>query len=300
MRETEIVDRVRAMASAGQRHRELVRGIGDDCAILRPSAGSDLVFTTDFVLEGRHFMLDTHRASDVGYKALARSLSDLAAMGAKPLFCLVSLAVPNRLADAWTRRFYEGLLTLASAHGIALAGGDLARFDHVVADVMCCGSVPKGKALLRDAARPGDRICVTGTLGESAAGLRTRRGRAWQRHLRPQTRIEVGQLLRKLGVTAAMDISDGLALDLRHLCEESNVSAELDDRLPIARGATLDDALFGGDDYELLFAAPKKIRLPTELAGVPVTEIGKFGRPSKVPIKFRGEPLSEEGFDHFA
>ncbi|MBV9442877.1 MAG: thiamine-phosphate kinase [Acidobacteriaceae bacterium] len=300
MRETEVIERVRAMASAGPRHRELIRGIGDDCAIFRPESGWDLVFTTDFVLEGRHFTLETHGAEDVGYKALARSLSDLAAMGSEPVFCLVSLAVPNKLADQWTRRFYEGLLTLASAYQVMLAGGDLARFDHVIADVICCGRVPENQALTRDRAKAGDRIFVTGTLGESAAGLRTGQGKAWKRHLRPSPRVEAGQALRNMGVVAAMDLSDGLALDLRRMCDESNVSAELMDSLPIARGATLEDALYGGEDYELLFAASEQMKLPRAIANVPITEIGTFAYRTDVPVSFRGEPLEAAGFDHFA
>jgi thiamine-monophosphate kinase len=300
MRETEVVERVRAMASAGPRHKELIRGIGDDCAILRPQSGWDLVFTTDFVLEGRHFTLETHSAEDVGYKALARSLSDLAAMGSEPVFCLVSLAVTEELTDQWTRRFYEGLLALASEYQVMLAGGDLARFDRVIADVICCGRVPEGQALTRDRAKEGDRIFVTGTLGESAAGFRTREGNAWQRHLRPEPRVEAGQALRRLGVVAAMDLSDGLALDLRRMCDESNVSAQLADSLPIARDATLEDALYGGEDYELLFAASQPTELPPVVANVPVTEIGKFVRRTQVPVSFRGEPLDAKGFDHFA
>ncbi len=300
MRETDLVARLRAMAETGSRQKQIIRGIGDDCAILRPQAGSDYVFTTDFLLEGRHFTLDTHRAADVGYKALARSLSDLAAMGSEPVFCLVSLAVPKELADRWVSHFYQGLLTLASAHQIALAGGDLARFDRVIVDVICCGRVPVGKALLRSRAKPGDRICVTGALGESAAGLRTRRGRAWQRHLRPEPRVEAGQVLRKLGVIAAMDISDGLALDLFRMCRESNVSAELNESFPIGRSATLEDALYGGEDYELLFAAPATVKLPATLGKVPLTVIGKFVPAGRVAISFRGEQLKPGGFDHFA
>ena len=166
--------------------------------MIRPRLDEDLVFTTDFVLEGRHFTLDTHKPSDIGYKALARSLSDLAAMGAEPVFCLVSLAVPAAKSAAFVRGFYQGLLVLAEVSKISLAGGDLARFDKVVADVMCCGRVPKDKALLRSGARPGDRIFVSGELGGSAHGFATRRGAHWRRHLRPEPRIAAGLALRRL------------------------------------------------------------------------------------------------------
>ena len=274
-------------------------GIGDDCAILRPRAKHDLVFTTDFVLEGRHFQLDTHTATDVGHKALARSLSDLAAMGSEPLFCLVSLAIPASLGERWVDAFYRGLLRLASRYEINLAGGDLARFEHVIADVMCCGEVPKGKALRRSGARPGHRIYVTGELGASAHGFSIRRGVPWKRHLRPDPRIPAGLLLRGLRVSSCMDLSDGLALDLHRLCRESGVSANLSGAVPIARGASLDHALYGGEDYELLFTAPPKVKIPPRLGDLRVTEIGEIaaGRPGR--ITFAGDVLQPKGFDHF-
>lgn len=299
MRETAVVDRIRRRAAALPQLKALIRGIGDDCAVLRPKPRHDLVFTTDFVLEGRHFELGTHTPADVGHKALARSLSDLAAMGSEPLFCLVSLAVPEHLGDRWVDGFYRGLLALASQHRVVLAGGDLARFDKVIADVMCCGEVLLGKALLRSGARPGDRIYVTGELGGSAHGLSTRRGTAWKRHLRPDPRVPAGLLLRALRVSSCMDLSDGLALDLSRLCRESGVSATLSGSLPIARGASLSQALRGGEDYELLFTARPRLKIPPRLGDLPVTEIGVItkGRPGR--ITFAGEPLQPEGFDHF-
>ena len=129
MRETQVIERIRKLARAGPRNKEIVFGIGDDCAILRPSATEDLVFTSDFVLEGRHFTLDTHGPADIGHKALARGLSDLAAMGSKPVFCLVSLALPASLGQSWLDRFYKGLLALATRYKITLIGGDLAYDD---------------------------------------------------------------------------------------------------------------------------------------------------------------------------
>ena len=302
MHETQIVARLRRLAESGHRNRSIVKGIGDDCAILRPRVNEDLVFTTDFVLEGRHFTLETHKAADVGHKALARSLSDLAAMGSEPVFCLVSLAVPASVRPSWIDGFYKGLLALGDKYGIALAGGDLARFDKVVADVICCGRVPRGKALVRGGAKPGDSIYVTGELGASAHGFATKRGRAWRRHLRPEPRIAAGIALRKLGVSAAMDLSDGLSLDLRRLCVESNAGAEIEAAaLPVARGASEAEALHGGEDYELLFTASPKTRVPSSIDGLPVTHIGaivKTNRPGTVRIN--GQSLPANGFDHFA
>jgi thiamine-monophosphate kinase len=274
MREVDIVERIRKMAS-GSSHPLLIRGIGDDCAIMRPRANEDLVFTTDFVLEGRHFILERTKASDIGYRALTRSLSDLAAMGSEPVFCLVSLAVPAELSGPWTNRFYRGLLGLARTHKIALAGGDLARFDKVIADVMCCGRLPRGKAMLRSAAKPGEAIYVTGKLGGNA---------------RPQARVAEGIALRRAGVRAAIDISDGLVIDLHSLSLESGVSAELH-QIPLAKGATLNNALYKGEDYELLFTAPagkfQAIRIGTVTAGKP-------GR-----VSLNGKVLPIGGFDHF-
>jgi thiamine-monophosphate kinase len=301
MNETGIVSRIRQLAASGPRHPSLIRGIGDDCAILRPRAGEDLVFTSDFVLEGRHFTLETHTAADIGHKALARSLSDLAAMGSEPVFCLVSLALPAAHAVSFVRRFYQGLLHLAAVYKITVAGGDLSRFDKVVADVICCGQVSRGKALLRSGARPGDLLYVTGRLGESAHGLATQSGKAFRRHLRPESRIEAGLVLRGLRVTACMDISDGLSTDLARLCLESNVSANLTANIPISPGATLEQALHGGEDYELLFTASPRSKIPEKIGNLPVTRIGVISPPGRRPgeVRLAGSLITPKGFDHF-
>jgi thiamine-monophosphate kinase len=301
MKETQVVARIRKFAESTSRQQSIIKGIGDDCAVVRPRVGEDLVFTTDFLLEDRHFTLATHSPADLGHKALARSLSDLAAMGAEPVFCLVSLGVPAKLIGSWVTGFYRGLMTLARRFNITLAGGDLSRFDKVITDVMCCGRVPRGKALLRSGAKAGHRIYVTGRLGASAHGFAAKQGAAWRHHLRPEPRVGAGLVLRTLGVSAAIDLSDGLSLDLHRLCLESKVGAEIDSRLPIARGATVDEALNGGEDYELLFTAPASIRIPRTIGKLPVTPIGvitKTDRPGTV--LFQGKRLRPGGFDHFA
>lgn len=281
MRETEVVDRIRRLAEGGDRDGALIKGIGDDCAILRPARNQDLVFTSDFLLEDRHFTRDTHAPRDIGHKALARSLSDLAAMGAEPVFCLVSLGVPADLTGSWVTRFYRGLLALAARYQVALAGGDLARFEKIIADVICCGRVPRGKALLRSAAKPGDRIYVTGKLGKD-----------WRRNLRPEPRIEAGVALRRLGIRAAMDLSDGLSLDLHRLCLESKVGAQLDADLSA-------QALHGGEDYELLFTASPRRNIPAKIGQVPVTRIGVITTGRIGRVLFNGRPLEPKGYDHF-
>ena len=299
MRETQIVQRIRKLALAGHQDSSIIKSIGDDCAILRPHTNEDLVFTTDFVIEGRHFTLKTHSAADIGHKALARSLSDLAAMGSEPVFCLVSLAVPARLGARWVDSFYKGLLALAAQHKIALAGGDLARFDRVVADVMCCGRVPRGKAMLRSSAKDGDRIYVTGALGASAHGFATETGAHWRRHLRPEPRVKAGITLRRLGVRAGVDLSDGLSLDLHRLCLESQVSAALESPLPIGGNASLKQALNGGEDYELLFTAGASVWIPSSIDDLPITRIGTITRGHAGQVRLDGQPLVPKGFDHF-
>ena len=291
MRETEIIEQIRRQTLGSHRDPTLIRGIGDDCAIIRPRAKEDLVFTSDFVLEDRHFTLKTHSPAAIGEKALARSLSDLAAMGAEPVFCLVSLAVPANLGGAFVKRFYQGLLRTAKRHAISLAGGDLSRFDKVIADVTCCGRVPRGKALLRSGAKVGHHVYVTGKLGAAAHALSA------GKPILPIPRLAAGIALRKLGVSAAIDISDGLSLDLARLCEASRVSAAIkSSSLPLARQATLQEALHGGEDYELLFTAPPTIKVPAAM-----TQIGIITRQKpRNRVFLDGHPLQSKGFDHFA
>lgn len=299
-------------------------GIGDDCALLRPKAGEEVAVTTDLSVEGRHFRLNWHSPESVGHRTLARGLSDLAAMGARPVAAFLSLGLPRELTVAgngrsWVERFLDGLLALAKEHRVPLAGGDLAESPLALADIVLTGVVPRGQALLRSGAKVGDRIYVTGSLGGAAAelaalaanpaALRDRRsGDGPAPHLFPQPRVKQGIWLRKRGVAkAAMDLSDGLSTDLAHLCDESRVAAEIDGAaLPLGAGATLEMALHGGEDYELLFTAGKDEKVPSEIAGVAVTEIGrirprKAGRPTIGLRTADGvEALEALGWEHFA
>lgn len=279
----------------------IVAGIGDDCAVVRlPGAKQDLLFTTDLLIEGVHFERSTHPAAVVGRKALARGLSDIAAMGGDPLICLLSLGLPVWADSRWVDRFYSGLLKLAAQAGAPLAGGDLARAERLVCDIVVAGSAPRGTALRRDGARPGDAVYVSGRLGGSALGLETRRGPAWKRHTQPEPRLSLGRYLRaKLGATAAMDLSDGLSLDLRRLCLASKVSAEIE-APPIYPGATLDQALHGGEDYELLFTTPRGTRVPARFENLPLTRIGVIRRGRAGRVLLSGRKLPALGYDHFA
>jgi thiamine-monophosphate kinase len=278
----------------------LVLGIGDDCAVYRPRGSrDDLLFTTDLLLEDVHFQRATHRAGDVGWKCLARGLSDIAAMGGEARFCLVSLAVAEWADARWVDGFYRGLLRLARREKTALAGGDLARAEKTACDIVVCGAVERGRALRRDGARAGDAIYVSGALGGSALGLAKGRGKAWKRHLRPEPRLALGRFIREhLRATAAMDLSDGLSLDLLRMCEASELRAEIS-LPPVYAGATVEQALHGGEDYELLFAVPARADVPFEFEGLPLTRIGTMrrGRPG---IACNGAPLEALGWDHFA
>jgi len=275
MDELEIVERLRRLAG---RSRGLTLGIGDDCAIFRPRAGEDLLFTTDQMIEGVHFS-SAGDAGALGHRALARSLSDIAAMGGEPRFCLVALALPRRLGGNWIEAFYRGLLRLARRTGTALAGGDLAHDHKVRCDVMVCGAVARGKALRRDGARPGDALYVSGRLGKP-----------WDRRIEP--RLALGKTL-VARATASIDLSDGLSLDLHRLCLASGVAAEVG-RVPVARGGSIDRALHGGEDYELLFTLPAGIKPPRG-----VTCIGRIVRGKPGAMRFEGRRLALRGYDHF-
>jgi thiamine-monophosphate kinase len=273
-------------------------GIGDDCAIFRARGGAeDLLIATDMLIEDTHFRRDTHRAEDVGWKALARALSDLAAMGGEPRFCLLSLALPPWADRRWVDGFYRGFLRLAGRTGAPLIGGDLARAEKAMCDTVACGAAPRGRALRRDGARAGDAIYVSGALGGSALGLATGRGKAWRRHLRPEPRLALGRFLRRLGATAAMDLSDGISLDLRRLCLASKMGAEISPP-PVFPGATLEQALHGGEDYELTFTAPPGVRVPARFEGLPLTRIGEMRKARPGTVKLSGVPLPPLGWDH--
>jgi thiamine-monophosphate kinase len=303
----------RLSAKAGSRRKILTLGIGDDCAVLRPRPSEELVVTTDLSLENVHFRRDWHPPRSVGHRCLARGLSDLAAMGARPEAAFLSLALPGALTGAWMEGFLDGLMALAEHQGVLLAGGDMAKSPMVVADIVLLGSVPRGKALLRSGAAAGDVVYVTGALGGSAAELRALERRparfrgaetVGHPHLYPEPRLAVGRKLLRLA-TAAIDVSDGLSTDLVHLCEESGLAAEIDaEAVPVDARANLEQALHGGEDYELLFTASPKTRVPGQLAGVAIHAIGRMKkrrRGPQVELHQGGAraALASAGWEHF-
>ena len=278
--ELDLVRRIRAKAGSGG-GPGLILGIGDDCAIFRPRPGEDLLFTTDLLIETVHFRRETHSAAEVGHKALARGLSDIAAMAGEPRFCLLSLALAPWTTDRWVDAFFTGLLRLAAKWKAPLAGGDLSHAHRVACDIVVCGGTPRGRALRRDGAGPGDAIYVSGRLGHP-----------WQKYRKPQPRIEFGLKLRGRA-TSAIDLTDGLSLDLHRLCEASGVAAELD-HIPLTRGSTLEQALHGGEDYELLFTMPNRLKPP---AGS--HRIGCVVRGGPGEVRLRGRIVPQQGYDHF-
>jgi len=251
------------------------------------------------LIQDVHFRRETHTAAQVGRKALVRSLSDIAAMGGEPRFCLVSLCVPTWAETKWVNQFFGSLLRLANQTGTVLAGGDLSHGDKLYCDVTVCGAAPRGTALRRDGARPGDGIYVSGQLGGSNLGFETGAGKAWKRHVQPEARLALGKYLReKLHASAAIDLSDGLSLDLRRVCLASGVEADISTP-PAFPGASAEQALHGGEEYELLFTVPRGLRVPQRFEKLPLTRIGEIVKGNRGTVRLDGKPLPALGYDHF-
>lgn len=321
--EFSLIDRIRARTSA---RADIALGIGDDAALLEMPAGQQLVVTADTLNCGVHFPAETPPA-DIGWKALAVNLSDLAAMGAQPAWCTLALTLPE--ADpAWVEGFADGFFALADQHAMALVGGDTTRGPLSIS-ITAMGWVPTGVALRRDGACVGDDVWVSGVPGEAAAALQRWRSGALdvreecadaqmellrQRLLRPTPRLELGQRLRGLA-SACADVSDGLVADLGHICARSGVAAVIAlDQLPGSSALSMfgdvsahwHAQLAGGDDYELCFTAPSALReqimLALDFAGVAGSRIGSVVAGAGVTaITASGEQwkMAKSGYNHF-
>lgn len=311
---------------------DLRLGIGDDAAVMTPTPGHDLVITTDSLIEAIHFRLDWTGWGSLGHKALAVNLSDLAAMGATPRLAVVSLGLRGieRVDDLLA--FYAGLGDLARRTGTVIAGGDIVRSPSaLMISVTAIGEHASGALMTRAAAKPGDQIAISGTVGASAAGLRLLARGATEAepgsatgqlliaaHLRPEPRVRLGRLLRQAGVLAAMDLSDGLLGDLPKILSASGVRAEIEvDRVPVPAAVRAlfpdgweDLATRGGEDYELLFTAPAGVMATVmgsaPAAGATITVIGEVlaAEPGTPPLVLRdatgGATAVDPGaFDHF-
>ena len=291
-----------------------VLGIGDDCAVLPQRDGLETLVTTDMLVEGVHFLLEDVDPYSLGWKSAAVNLSDIAGMGGKPVGTFLSCALPKTLDDGFLKGFFEGYKALSERFDCPLLGGDTtSSLDKLCINITVLGICEAGRSRKRSAAQPGDLICVTGPLGDSAAGLKVilentasekEEGILRERHYRPVPRIEEGMKLAATpGVNAMMDISDGIGSDLRHILEESGTGARVDVRnLPLSaelrtvcarRGwDPVERALNGGEDYELLFTCRPDTKVP-----VPHTVIGEIlATPG---LHWEGTDREFTGFHHF-
>jgi len=317
-------DLVRRIAKRFERSASgtLRLGLDDDTALWQPRPGYETVLTCDWFLEDSHFIRDKHPADAVGWKCLARAVSDIAAMGGEPRCFLLSLALPMELAGKWFEGFLRGLRRASTALRCELAGGDTTREERVLISIAVIGEVKRGRAILRSGAKPDDLLFVTGTLGEAALGLsllkdsmsedRKARG-ALRRHLYPEPKIQLGQLLGSKGLATAMiDVSDGLSSDVARLCEASGVGAVIArNALPRPKGIPEAEAvrlaLHGGDDYELLFTVrPNQIRRFKKslrrFGDLPVSLIGGITKDTALRLvndEGMTEELSPSGWDPF-
>jgi len=328
--EETLIERVRrrfpgARTSPGSQHGLRV-GIGDDAAVLSSGGKSEFVITTDAFLEGVHFLRKAHPPDVVGYKALARATSDIAAMGAQPRCFFLALGLPPACTGKWFDDFLGGMARAARRFGLQLAGGDTTKYPNVVISLTVLGALDRGRAILRSGARPGDLLCVSGRLGEAELGWRLvqknwggrkRWAHLLKKHLYPEPRLALGQWLAARRYASAMiDTSDGLSTDLGHLCHASRVGAIVwASKIPAAKippdlrrlDVDLDPlrlALHGGEDYELLFTVPRKFagRLPRKAGGVSLSIIGEITREKKVVVfdtSGRASQLKPMGWDPF-
>jgi len=307
----------------------VIKGVGDDTAVLAVGGGPWLLFTTDMMVEGIHFSLDWSTFRQVGWKALAVNLSDIAAMGGRPTHAVVSLAVPPRLEPSALVELYEGLREAARTYGVNIVGGDtVGNPERLVLNVALLGEVEAGKAVYRSGARPGDGVYVTGTLGAAAAGLHLFQNPdlscppdaadyCRRAHCAPRPRVEAGLLLARCGVSAMDDISDGLASEMHEICGAGGVGClirredvPVDSRVrAVAEGAGVDPvewALFGGEDLELVFTAGPEAEegIEREAAGegIKIYRVGEITARAGVHLVGPGGeilPLPRGGYDHF-
>lgn len=307
-------------------HPRLIKAIGDDASVTVQKGGLALLATTDILIEDTHFLLNRTTPYLLGKKALSISLSDIAAMGGSPLFFLVSVAMPPKTAKAFLDGLYRGISERARRFGAALVGGNTARSSKIMVSTTLLGEEPLDEAVYRSGAKAGEDIYLTGTVGDSALGLKALTGqedrrafrKAVLKHLDPMPRVEAGRALAKKRLASAMiDVSDGLIIDLRRLCEESGAGAVIHlERLPLStefrsymgkeRKKAIILALSGGEDYELLFTAPtgfsKKIAALGGRLNLPMTNIGKMVRGKGVKVldsSGRIVWVSKPGFEHF-
>jgi thiamine-monophosphate kinase len=311
--EDELIEAIRRVLSgAGP---EVLVGPGDDAAVVTSGSG-ELVLTTDAMVEDVHFRLDQTTPRDLGYKAIAINVSDVAAMAGSPRYAVGALTLSERVDATWVVELAAGMRECAEEFALALVGGNLSRGPAVSIAVTVTGEVGPSRAVRRDGARPGHRVVVTGSLGGAAAGRRLAEARSWtdedrdalRRWMRPTPRVGEAGVLATHGVTAMIDVSDGLALDLSRLCRASGVGARIElSRVPVHPVGSRREALGGGEDYELLATLPDAAAVEAarselrERFGVPLADFGGIIEEGLVAVEDDGDerPLEIEGWDHF-
>lgn len=318
---------------AGRKQGKVIVGPGDDTAVLKVSGNKYLLFTCDCLVENVHFSLDYAKPQDLGWKALAINTSDIAAMGGTPKYATISLVLNEKINEKWVDELYKSFKEFIKEYPLSLVGGNIARgVSSTVIDIAMIGEVKKDKFVKRSGAQIGDLIVVTGTLGDSKAGMEILKKSGknpvlYKRHLRPIPRLnEIRKIISKVKLNSMIDISDGFTQDLFHILEacppnlngrESKISASIDiSKIPVssalkdfAKDKVLDFALYGGEDYELLFTLSKKEakRLPSRVNGTILTIVGEIitcplnpdGQEGKPKIFSNNQEIIPKGFNHF-
>ena len=294
--------------------KEVIAGIGDDAAVLEFNKKQFLLYTTDALVENVHFSLKYLKPWQIGAKSIEQNASDIAAMGGVPTYAVVSLMLPENLDTKFVDELYSGINKTAKKYHISIIGGNISKSKEVIMSISMLGIVEKKYIALRKGAKKGDYILCSGNVGKSAAGLellkKNKKGASIKNHLEPKCRLGLARKLVKIGINSMIDVSDGIASEITHICNESGVGAIVyADKIPISKNTindakllgknSLDFALYGGEDFELLFTAPKsKIKKLTKLGASVIGEIADKKNGIKL-IKNNKEIKLRKGFEHF-
>ena len=294
--------------------KDVIAGIGDDAAVLKYDKNNYLLFTTDMLVENDHFSLKYSSAEQIGMKAIEQNVSDIAAMGGLPKYAVISLALPNDIGVEFVDGLYNGINKKSKEYKINIVGGNITHSKEIIVSVAMIGFVEKRYLALRSSAKVGDLIFCSGDVGKSTAGLEllrhNKKGKSIKIHLEPKSRLGLARKLVKIGINSMIDVSDGVAPEVQHICDESNVGAVIyADQIPISKD-TIDDskkikknpvdfALYGGEDFELVFTVPKNKSKQFKKYDVKI--IGEIvDKRYGIKLIKNGRKLNlESGFDHF-